>query len=230
MKKYIVKVGEKEFKSKSALYQFSRSLFEQYRLKINRPKQRMEILGDDLSFTLNLLKRHPSYSVKRGVGIAKVYIGENFSGGTHMLIQRLDDSLVDVSWVQCCHQRRPSKKAELLLAMRTAISSQLLDFKRANKAICATCSTIENLEVDHKTPSFSELADCYLEWVHFYPTVFGQDLELLQLSFLPIHYEFSTLWQTFHLNQAKLQFLCKSCHNIKSKKETEERRIIVTNQ
>lgn len=205
-----------EFKTKKALYEFSAKLYAGYRKQMTYNAEMIEILNKEhKAFTLELLKRHPDYAQKNGTGVTNIYITENFSGGTHMVLKRSDGTLESASWVQCCYQRVPNERAELIEAMRTAIVGQLFQFNVGDP--CVRCGSTENLEIDHVDP-FIFLVDEFLTGLQP-PTKFTHNERLHRMEFCEEDVEFRAGWEDYHMEHAKLQILCRPCHIIKTAEE-----------
>lgn len=195
-------VGNTEFKSKKKLYEFCRDLYGAYKQKAGTGL--IAISAAHREFTLELLKRHPNSTEKLRKPILNICIGKNFSGGTHMVLIYQDSSKDNVSWVDCCKGLQWSFKAELLYALRRAVSQQVI-VKKAGR--CEQCSSTEKLEVDHVTP-FKKITDVFLGSCDY---VSYSDADFL------------SKWAKFHKETAKLQTLCYECHSKKTKFEAKMR-------
>jgi len=159
---------------------------------------------------VDVLQNHPEYTDKVGTGIESISIRMNRQNraARELYITRTDGSEIDISWVICFTGKNRSYKSLLQLAMREAISPQILEFLKHNPA-CNKCGAANHLEVDHLEPSFKELSSM----VNFPPQIFldgKYNGPVLQES------NEKTKWINFHKENARLQVLCKSCHKVKT--------------
>jgi len=83
------------------------------------------------------------------------------------MIKRLDDSIIDFSWVYCCKFKARSTTEDLTKAMREAIKEETIAYKK-NQIIlqCNICKSDSelyiNYHVDHAFPSFRTLKNDFL--------------------------------------------------------------------
>lgn len=119
---------------------------------------------------------------------------------------------ITVSW------RINNSKNPLQKAFRNAIYNHIKLWRKINKpGICSNCNTINNLQVDHKTPSFIQLTNNFLNFpenknvpVLFTYHKYGN-------KFRKEDYLFKKRWQNYHNKNCILQWLCKSCNLSKKK-------------
>ncbi|OHD78285.1 MAG: hypothetical protein A2023_07220 [Sulfuricurvum sp. GWF2_44_89] len=116
-----------------------------------------------------LLHMHPSAKSKIGPGIKHFKVVKNAQGsGNSFVVVRIDGTEDRFSYEKCITNQRPTKRSEVLEALRFAVRDQLFAFRR--KLIlpieCAISGNLieknEDLHIDHKTP-FSELVRVFLE-------------------------------------------------------------------
>lgn len=127
-------------------------------------------------------------------------------------ILKNDGSEDDVSVMNKCITGRSDN---LSSAMRNSIMPQILEFKQVTNHLCTSCRSNQNLEVDHKSPEFIELKERFLEETKLpIPNSFDDNLYHSKV-FREQDASFKDDWNTYHLKNAVLQFLCKTCHNKK---------------
>ncbi len=97
------------------------------------------------------------------------------------------------SWNKCILDRKDTDHHKLRKIMRSAIVSDILNFKR-DAICCNECGNIEYLHADHVEP-FRDLANKFIE-------INGGDATQ----------EWINLWKIFHKENASLQILCASCN------------------
>jgi len=162
---------------------------------------------------IDLFKRHPEFEEKKGTGIQKIFIHQNKLNkkAREIYIERIDGSVVVISWRTCLSGLGKSNKALTLQAMRSAIHNQITDFKKAQKQVCNNCPSICDLEVDHTgSVVFSDMADLFLK-NKILPSDFSYD-KFGRVSFKDVDKELQESWEAYHKFYATLQLLCKNCH------------------
>ena len=170
----------------------------------------IEFINENKDFIMELLKRHPEYDRKVGSGIFELKVKRN--RGYHLFILRTDGSEIDVSWKVCISPKNDSIATIQNRMLRFAIREQISNFKSNSDNKCEICGTTEKIEVDHVIP-FQELKKQFCkdnilpQRYAEHPTdyVFHKDDKDIELA-----------WKKFHEENAKLQFLCESCHKNKT--------------
>jgi hypothetical protein len=128
-----------------------------------------KITPENDAFLHELIKRHPDATKKIGVGIDHFEIRENafYKQNVFWLI-RADGSETDFSYRRCVSGIEASHRAQVLATMRTAISDQIIDYKRPALTPDARCSLTgapldeATVHVDHDPP-FVEIARAFLD-------------------------------------------------------------------
>jgi hypothetical protein len=128
-----------------------------------------KITPEDDAFLRELIKRHPDAPAKIGVGIDHFEIRENafYKQNVFWLI-RTDGSETDFSYRRCVSGAEVSHRAQVLATMRTAISDQIIDYKRHALTPDARCSLTgapldeATVHIDHDPP-FIEIARAFLD-------------------------------------------------------------------
>lgn len=204
-----IQVGEYIFNTKKELRDFTKMMMQKL--------FKREILGDH-PFLFELIKRHPDADLKpiRSISFFKAYPNPitGDSSSPHVVFVKQDGSEEAFSWNSCV-TGRSNESEKIFSAMRSAISSDLLEFKFSQKQECSICGSKTKLEIDHVEP-FCVLAQKFIKSKTNIPTEFikGDDS---RLWFKDSDFEFEQSWLEFHLNNATLQLLCKLCHKRKTK-------------
>jgi len=150
-------IGGHEFPTKQAAVEHVRGILARH-----APGQVLQ--GDDLHFVRDLLSRHPRAAEKVGPGAAAICVEINTTWRPRpmFVIERVDGSRTDFGFMKCIY--RPSPKADLLAACRTAVVADVLAFKRRyfdehadgrNRVRCALTGHLrgwEEVHVDHAAP------------------------------------------------------------------------------
>lgn len=156
-----------------------------------------------------LLHMHPSAERKIGPGIKHFKVEKNTQGsGSSFVAVRIDDTEERFSYKTCITGRIPTKKSEVLEALRFTVRDQLFAFRKTLTfpTKCALSGNgiekNEDLHIDHKIP-FSELVreflkiECTtLEKLNTFGN--GENLELTDKG---LEFRF----RKFHENKAVLQ-------------------------
>jgi len=134
-----------------------------------------------------------------------------------------------VSWRQCARRTRarrrdalPAEEHRLTSAMRDAVRRQLLQWRKlqSGRPQCAQCGRFSNLQVDHVSPSFSDIKAMFLllerDSERIPPTEFALRAASCSSVFCKQDQTFKRRWQQFHKERATFQFLCSTCNQKKS--------------
>jgi hypothetical protein len=213
-------IGNLEFRTKKECQEYTRNIINNLGCCIINKEHKQFI------FFNNLIKNHPDYDNKIGVGINYFYIQPNpLNKKTYqIMIKRLDDSEIDFSWLYCCQFKERTNTDDLIRSMRTAIKDDIIKYKQKHiKLICNFCKTdnqvYENYQVDHHNPSFQILKDNFLQLTkNRIPSSFT-DCKIYKLTiFKDEDVEFKNEWVDYHNNNCNLQILCRDC-NLRKKKD-----------
>ena len=128
-----------------------------------------------------LIKRHPQYESKKGVGIHSIIIKRNLCNHIAMDLKRNDGTTVDISWRHCVTGQSATPKQNLISAMRFAVKEQIDDFKRSVQQFPRDCEICfkpilmpKDMHIHHDT-RFKELAETFIRKNGSYPTQFDDD-------------------------------------------------------
>ena len=202
-------IGNNSFKAQYEIKNFIKELFTNNGYGKANPRT--------YSFLVELIKRHPDYEAKTGVGIDFFTISKNpYSRQKcfHLTFTRLDGSTDDISYNLCIKGKELTKKQQTLNAMRHSIRSDIKYFKMNAVQKCNSCDISEvDFDCDHYGVEFKEISENFIEKCGVCKsfatdecfTCFADD-------------EYKNKWIDYHNDIAKLQLLCVSCHKNKSKK------------
>lgn len=124
-----------------------------------------------------------------------------------------------VSWKKGVMTKR-KEPDPLKVAMRNAISRQSSAWGKANwvSRCCQECKGSELLQVDHVDPQFAQIRK---EFIASFPEEYEFPNEFKPSKrgprFLPGDVKFTRLWQKYHSDNARYQWLCRDCNCRKPK-------------
>ena len=131
-----------------------------------------EVVGPHHDLLLDVLDYHPDAASKIGVGVKRFLVAvEPVYKGRGFIIERVDGSRIDFSFMKCLTQSREPHRKQVLRACRVAVKDQIVRFKKSvygtNKYV-RCCITQLNMQwkdchIDHKAPlTFDTLVFNYL--------------------------------------------------------------------
>jgi hypothetical protein len=120
-----------------------------------------------------------------------------------------------------CIFKKKSRKYMITTAMRTAVKSQIHEYRHARQytLTCDKCDQPTNtFEVDHIDIPFSKIKD---EFIKYYPEILNMGLKQYYNTFVLFprtSHEARVLyeWEKYHKKHSKFQMLCVSCNRDKS--------------
>lgn len=166
---------------------------------------------------ITILERHPRANQKLH-DIQDIKIRRNKIGrGLAMYIVNSFDEWISISYNICISGIDKSYESELNSALRYEIDYQIKDFKNSNDNICVKCGSTSNLEVDHiyLFKNIRKDFEEYLECIHNlgFPDKFDDAPDETNRRCFPVsHNEAKDIWKNYHLENANLRILCKSCN------------------
>lgn len=212
----MIKLVNKEFKTKKELEFFTRSFLEKNDgATIKEGEHGFNFLSD-------LVKRHPEKKTKI-IGKIKLFkIERNFGG--HIALSLQDEKeYKSISWIKCITAKKSDSLASLKAACRQAVTDQVQEYKTENyydDMPCPSCgkpiSERKKAHVDHKTRSFMDLFNEFTGKQDKLPTEFRSLGNHLCHIFKDEDAIMHEAWKQYHLDNADYQILCASC-NIKKK-------------
>jgi len=156
-----MKINNKIYNTKSEIINLIRKI-------LNSNKKEAWLNDKDSKILLDLLKNHPSYTLKKGCGIKGFQIRKTQYGKNGFVLYRTDGSYTDFSYLQCISN--PTLLTKIKQACRTAISEEIIKFKiksfgskqTIKCAISKTNLSFNNCHVDHYNPSFKNI---FNKWI-----------------------------------------------------------------
>jgi|JFJP01.1.fsa_nt_gi hypothetical protein len=210
-------VADKEFSTKSALEKYIQGILHHYQDKQN-------LSDNDLTFMLEVLKFHPDYELKRGIGIKVICVKQNtvYHNKCFWLI-RLDNSETDFSYKECL--KPTSHEQKFRNACRVAIEPYTQVFKQQffdnSKMEIRLCPYIQekleprNSHVNHKSPNtFKKLMDDFILLnnldIHKVKIISASSDQNYQDRFVDKNLEKS--WINYHNSHAILEVISKEAN------------------
>jgi hypothetical protein len=125
---------------------------------------------EEREFLVNVFKNHPNWLEKRGKGGRRIFIGQDNYKHRCFFIERIDNTVVDISYLTAIAGNSKSDLERIKIACRTAILPEIIDFKNKNVIFGVTkCEisgeilTKENINIDHYELKFSEMFDLWIK-------------------------------------------------------------------
>jgi hypothetical protein len=214
IKYYIGKIG---FKTKKECENYTRSIIE----KISYNK--IEKDNEHFIFFNDLIKNHPDFESKQGIGIDYFYIIPSplTKQGYQTMIKHPDGNETSFRWRSCCEFREKNTNEYLTKAMRTAVKEIVIQYKREQcELICNICKNknepYEKYEVDHDNPSFKKLKDDFLCITTIpIPSSFAKIEKINLTIFKDQDTNFENDWIKYHNENCRFQILCSGCNQRK---------------
>jgi hypothetical protein len=197
-------VGEKQFKSKKELTEYTRKLIEELgecQITKEHPK---------FKFFLELLLRRKTLDEE----ILYFEIELNPITRTPNHLSYTSNTKTYFSWVKCCEQREDTPLQKLVKACRTSVKSQINSMWIMKIMGCNECKSLHNLQVDHYY-DFKDIFNSFIK-SRILPESFEKHHATCEVIFKKEDKIFEEEFQKYHSEQALLQFLCEECHKKKS--------------
>ena len=125
---------------------------------------------EEREFLVNVFKNHPNWLEKRGKGGRRIFIGQDNYKHRCFFIERIDNTVVDISYLTAIAGNNKSDLERIKIACRTAILPEILDYRNKNVifgvtkcAISGEILTKENINIDHYELKFSEMFDLWIK-------------------------------------------------------------------
>jgi hypothetical protein len=172
-----------------------------------------EVVGDDLKMLMSVLSHHPHWALKQGAGVAAVRVvryDHAYGSNRGLALERVDGSLIDISWVTCFDGIRQDRDAKQAARYEIAEQRQAA----INTGVCAICgrALAGPLQIDHAPPwPFEAILTEFM-------TLNGLDWEAIRVvSRDGLHSQFEDRdlagrWQGFHASLARLRVVHKRCN------------------
>ncbi|AEU37457.1 DCL family protein [Granulicella mallensis] len=201
-------IGERVFKTK-------KSAIEHMQLILNGPPMGTRVVEPGHGFLLDLVSLHPDADSKIGCGVSHFSIAQDDFRKRCFRLYRLDGTNTDFS-VYKCFEGKHNVKAQVQLALRTAIRPQIVAFREKQLSSGpVTCPysgevlTRERCHVDHGPPYiFDALAQGWM-------AAYGLILETVAITASADDQQGRTLtdstqiasWQAYHELYASLRLI-----------------------
>ena len=166
----LYEVAGRVFRTKSQLEDATRAIVNGYEFGET-------VEGYNLTFLLDLFRRHKHHARKAGAGIASVSVHVNREWKTQrmLVINRTDGTSTDISWRECIYP--VSAKQEFKKACRSAVAADVLCFKRmefgeSDTVPCAITGDLvswRDSHVDHECPAFDAIVDEFVREFRLVP-------------------------------------------------------------
>ena len=207
-------IGSLEFKTKNDSVNYTRNIIN------NIGENTINNTHEHYLFFNDLLNNHHKKEYKIGCGIDAFIIVKNARNtGYEIQIKRIDGTYESFSWRDCATHTHKNEHQLLEAAMRTAIDSQILEFRNNTPEKCATCDKIITCHVDHISPTFNQIKNQFLNTIDHAPSEFDKEPHTHQHTFRDCDADFENKWQLYHKKEANLQYLCITCHKNKTKND-----------
>jgi hypothetical protein len=125
---------------------------------------------EEREFLVNVFKNHPNWLEKRGKGGRRIFIAQDNYKHRCFFIERIDNTVVDISYLTAIAGNNKSDLERIKIACRTAILPEILDYRNKNVIFgvtkCAISNEIltkENINIDHYELKFSEMFDLWIK-------------------------------------------------------------------
>ena len=193
-----------------------RALTKEYNRRIREHGETLDIeISDPVLYRdlMTIVKNHHEWE-ERKEGVVGLSIQRHSISHQLCLHLNYEDGRYDtISVASCVSGRGWTPLRTIAVSMRHEVHEQRTEYLDANPVCCA-CGNYFNLEVDHTGGmEFKDLRDAFVKEhgitdKHFHKNADGNP------AF--IDRELASLWRTYHLENAKLQTLCKTCHKAKT--------------
>ena len=127
-------------------------------------------IKDERNFLLSVFRNHPDWEQKRGKGGRRIFIGKDQYNHRCFFIERVDNTIVDISFLKSINGKNRSQLETIKRACRTAIVPEIQNFKSKNvifgKTKCVISNEIltkDNINIDHYDLKFSEMFELWMK-------------------------------------------------------------------
>ena len=169
---------------------------------------------EERDFLVNVFKNHPNWQEKRGHGGKRIFIGQDNYKHRCFFIERIDNTVVDISYLTAIAGNSKSDLERIKIACRTAILPEIIDFRNKNVifgvtkcAISDEILTKENINIDHYDLKFSEM---FALWIKRYnPKELVKNIMVQEQTSIFINNEILNDFISFHNLNCKLRAVTK---------------------
>lgn len=210
-------IGSLVFSSKTDAYNHTRMI-------IRKGERTITEEHEDWDFFCDLILNHKSGKALEREHIKLFCVCKDRWGkpqATYYLTN--NNERITFSWVDCSRSSKKVWNGRTLAisAMRVAIEPFTLETLKKSIG-CCRCGCSRNLEIDHYDMTFKELTEMYFKKYGIPKIARWRESRYEKLPVIANEAK----WVKFHNENTHLQVLCKGCHNIKTKKDNNNGKII----
>jgi len=169
---------------------------------------------EERDFLVNVFKNHPNWQEKRGHGGKRIFIGQDNYKHRCFFIERIDNTVVDISYLTAIAGNSKSDLERIKIACRTAILPEIIDFRNKNVifgvtkcAISDEILTKENINIDHYDLKFSEMFELWIK--RYNPKELVKNIMVQEQTSIFINNEILNDFISFHNLNCKLRAVTK---------------------
>jgi hypothetical protein len=169
---------------------------------------------EERDFLVNVFKNHPNWQEKRGQGGKRIFIGQDNYKHRCFFIERIDNTVVDISYLTAIAGNSKSDLERIKIACRTAILPEIIDFRNKNVifgvtkcAISDEILTKENINIDHYDLKFSEMFELWIK--RYNPKELVKNIMVQEQTSIFINNEILNDFISFHNLNCKLRAVTK---------------------
>ncbi len=211
-----VKVGEKEFGSKTALSKYIIKTKNDIGLCSSLKNNHYEFY----LFMIELFYRHPNSDIKME-NMIDISIEKNVYKHLAFYIQKSDGTNMDIGIKTCVDGKGMTNLAKFKASCRTCIEPQIENFriKKLNMNICRLCNKkIIKAHIDHKEPSFQNIFKNFIDDNSFeIPSIYDDEILTEKCKFRTEEKVIEQAFQIYHKEIAVLEKICAKCNLSKGK-------------
>lgn len=182
----------------------------------------LHIGSDDFDQLIPVLKAHPTWGGEKMTSVTGMRVRLNrLNKSVQLQIKTRTPRWFTISWRKCAHRKKRQVRKDALTdeernltsAMRQSVRYQSKRWRRCTtERACSLCGSSQNLQVDHKSPTFHHIKQSFLSKQDRVPSVFGFQRSSCVPVFLKGDSYFKRKWQQFHHDHAEFRLLCRSCN------------------
>jgi hypothetical protein len=169
---------------------------------------------EERDFLVNVFKNHPNWQEKRGEGGKRIFIGQDNYKHRCFFIERIDNTVVDISYLTAIAGNSKSDLERIKIACRTAILPEIINFRNKNVifgvtkcAISDEILTKENINIDHYDLKFSEMFELWIK--RYNPKELIKNIQVQEQTSIFINNEILNDFISFHNLNCKLRAVTK---------------------
>jgi 5-methylcytosine-specific restriction endonuclease McrA len=177
----------------------------------------------EFDFLYDLASNHERFSEKSQGGIIAFLVRANPVYHTkEICIVDSAGNAVDISLSKHCITGKTSTpRQRLIQAMRGALHESSCSMKQVNTSQCSACKQRTKCEIDHVSPTFSDMVADFLAKMP--PPNEFKEVDNQAWTFRQEDSMFRQAWVSYHDAHAQLQPLCHDCHRAKTSKDATTR-------